>query len=353
MAQRTRVKRPTIRDVARLAGVSHTTVSFVINAVPHISISEATRRRVALAIAQLDYRPNALARSLVTKRSLAIGLLISDVANSFYHPVIQGVEHIAIMAGYDTFLCNTDYDIDRGLHFVRSLMSKNVDGVLIMSSSVSDAWIAELVAQQVPVVALDWEPTMTDEALGVIAVDFETGIRQAVDHLIELGHRRFAHVGGPLGLRTSRLRRDAFLAALGAHQIPAADVVVLEGNLQINGGQRALDELLALSPRPTAVFAANDLTALGLMWEARDRGLSIPDDLSIIGIDDIALASQTSPPLTTIGLPKREIGTLAMEMLLALMRDSAVAPAMHTATVVSALVKRHSTAAPSRYADRP
>ncbi len=337
--------RPTIQDVARAAGVSKSTVSRVLNGVEDY-VDANTRRQVEKAIAELEYRPNALARSLITKRSLAVGLLISDVANAFYHPVIHGVEQIAIEAGYDTFLCNTNYEVERGLHFIRSLMSKNVDGVLIMSSSVSDEWIAELARHNVPTVALDWKPNISEGPLGVIAVDFAAGIQQAVEHLVNLGHCRFVHVAGPLNLPTSLLRYEAFLRALAWHDIPAADVALLEGNLQFEGGQRVLTRLLELSPRPTAVFAANDLTALGLISGARERGLRIPDDLSVVGLDDIALADQSSPPLTTIRLPKLEIGRSAMQMLLTLMHSDGAACPVHEALVKSSFVERQSTAAP-------
>ena len=228
--------------------------------------------------------------------------------------MIHGVEDVSVKEGYDVFLCNTNYDLERGLAFIRSLIDKRVDGVMIMSSTMSDIWLAELEKSNVPAVVLDWEVKAARAEVSTIGIDYLTGIQTAVNHLISLGHQYFAHISGPLELQTARDRRDAFLSALAKHGIPVESVPIIEGDLQIQGGRKAIQQLLALSPRPTAVFAANDLTAIGLIGAARAHGLKVPDDLSVIGLDDIWLAEQFEPPLSTVRLPRYEIGKLAMQM---------------------------------------
>lgn len=338
------MSRPTIGDVARTAGVSKSTVSRVLNGNLDY-ISAATLARVQAAIAALGYRPNALARSLTLKRTHTIGLLISDVGNPFYPEVILGVEKVAAAHHYDVFLCNTMYDSARSLSFARSLVDKQVDGALIMSSSLSDEAVQALAQHHVPTVVLDWAPAPGAAPLAVITVDFATGIAAAANHLIDLGHRRLAHISGPLHLRTARLRRDAFLQAAAARGFDPAAIPIIEGNLAIDGGKRALAPLRALPALPTAVFAANDLTAIGLLWAARKHGLQVPADLSIIGLDDIQLASEIEPPLTTVSLQPHRIGATAMTLLLTLLqsdRDEAP-PAPHT-VIDTQLIVRQSTA---------
>ena len=314
-------RRPTIDDVARVAGFSKSTVSRVLNDRTQYMRKE-TRQRVLKAMDDLGYRPSAVARSLVSKRTHTVGLLISDVGNPFYPEVIHGVEDVAMEAGYDVFLCNTSYDLKRGMAFVRSLADKQVDGTMLMSSSMSDELVLELAHHQIPVVVLDWQLDVVDGVVGTIAVDFETGIQTAANHLVDLGHRRFAHVSGPAALRTAHTRRDVFLHALANRGIDPASVVVVEGNFRIDGGRQAMAELASLRERPTAVFAANDLMALGIVWEARKRGLDVPQDLSVVGLDDILLAQQNVPSLTTIALPRYEIGSTAMQMILDLITMS-------------------------------
>jgi DNA-binding LacI/PurR family transcriptional regulator len=314
---RTSLSRPTIADVAQAAGVSKSTVSRVL--MGNLAyMRDDTRQRVEQAITALNYSPSSVARSLVTKRTHTVGLLVSDVGNPFYPEVIHSVEDVALAHGYDVFLCNTNYNPERGLQILRSLIAKQVDGVMIMSSSMSDEWVIELVKQEVPTVVLDWQISHLAGEVSTIKVDFETGVREAAAHLIELGHRRFAHISGPLNMRTSLLRRDAFLKALADFNVDPAAVVIIEGDLRIESGRKALNQLMALNPRPTAVFTANDMMALGLIWAAREVGLQIPRDLSVVGLDNIRLAAEINPPLTTIALPQSEIGRLAMESLLEL-----------------------------------
>jgi DNA-binding LacI/PurR family transcriptional regulator len=260
--------------------------------------------------------------------------------------VIHGAEDVAIAHGYGLFLCNTNYDLQRGWAYVQSLADKQVDGVLIMSSSMSDEWLLELARHQIPTVVVDWDVRqVVTSTLRVITQDFGTGIREAVDHLVALGHRRLAHVSGPLDLETSRIRRDAFLDAAAAQGIDPTQVQVVEGNLRTDGGRRALAQLLELAVPPTAVFAANDLTAIGIIWAVRDCGLRVPEDLSVVGLDNIQLSAEITPPLTTVALQRYELGSMAMQMLLDLRSSTESNPECPSRSeMVSHLVIRQSTA---------
>jgi LacI family transcriptional regulator len=338
--------RAKIADVARVAKVSKSTVSRVLSGNTDYMRDE-TRERVLSAIAALNYRPSGVARSLVLKRTHTVGLLISDVGNPFYSEVIHGAEDVAIAHGYGLFLCNTNYDLQRGWVYIQSLADKQVDGVLILSSSMSDEWLLELARHQIPAVVVDWNVRQAvASALHVITQDFETGIQEAADHLVGLGHRRLAHVSGPLDLETSRIRRDAFLKALAVNGIDSAQVQVVEGNLRTDGGRRALAQLLELPTRPTAVFAANDLTAIGIIWAVRDCGLRVPEDLSVVGLDNIQLATEITPALTTVALQRYELGSMCMQMLLDLRSSKHSCPETSHSEMVSHLVVRQSTAPP-------
>jgi len=338
-----------IQDVANAARVSKSTVSRVLSG-NYEYMREETRIRVEQAIQELNFRPSSVARSMTSRRTHTAAMLISDVANPFYAEVIHGVEAQAFKNGYDIFLCNTNYDVERGLALIRSLIDKRVDGVLVMSSSMSDEWLSELENNSVPVVALDWTVNLSGKNINTIQVEFSTGINAAVNHLVNLGHKNFAHISGPLNLRTSQTRRDNFFQALNNHNIPPESVIVVEGNLEMGGGRQAALQLLNLPKMPTAIFAANDLTAIGAINELRSRGIRIPEDISIVGLDDIWLARETDPPLTTVALPSREIGDMAMALLLKSLESNENGNGfVQTAEVVqTSLVIRRSTASPSR-----
>ncbi len=341
--------RPTIEDVARAAQVSKSTVSRVLNDSPEY-MREETRSHVMAVIRELGYRPSEVARSLTLKRTHTIGLLVSDISNPFYGDVILGVESIALAHNFDIFLCNTMYDPQRGSRFADSLIDKQVDGVLVMTTSLSDQFVIELTSNQIPVVTLDWTPPALDGKVGVVISNFETGIAEAVNHLVDLGHYRFAHVGGPPHIRTSRRKREAFLGALCRHGIASTNVVVIDGNMSFASGKEALIALMALPALPTAIFAADDLTAIGLIGEARKRGLQVPRDLSVIGFSDVPLAAQVIPPLTTIALPRYEIGRMMMTMLLDLRKKPAKLPGetAYMQQVETQLLIRDSTALAKR-----
>ena len=337
------MKRITITDVAKQAGVSKSTVSHVLNQTRFVE--EETRRKVSATIEELGYRPSNIARSLVSKRTKTVGLLISDVGNPFYPDVIRGVEEVALSHGYSIFLCNTNYDPVRGMEFIRSLIEKSVDGILFMSSSMSMEMVEEAIQNQIQAVILDWGVPQVEELTGTIRINFTEGIRQAIQHLVELGHTQIAHVSGPLDLWTAQARRDIFLVSLRENGVNPDQALIIEGNLRIEGGRRAFEQLIHASPRPTAVFAANDLTALGIVWAARNYGLNLPEQLSIIGLDNIELASEVHPTLTTVALPRNEMGKMAMKLLLDLIENPEVVDG-HKLEVATQLIIRQSTAHP-------
>jgi LacI family transcriptional regulator len=344
------MKRVTISDVAEYAGVSKSTVSHVINQTRFVE--EDTKQRVLEVIETLGYRPSSVARSMVSKRTKTAGLLVSDVGNPFYSEVILGVEETARTQDYNIFLCNTSYNIQRGMELIHSLIDKMVDGVLLMSSSMSMELVHELHKHRIPAVVMDWESNKVNGKAASISIRFSDGIREAVNYLYELGHRRFAHVSGPLQLWTACRRRDDFLNALEDCEIPPCEASIIEGNLRIDGGREAMGAIMELDQRPTAIFAANDLTALGLLWAANDYGLQIPEDMSLIGLDNIKLASQVTPPLTSVSLPRFEIGSLAMTLLLdliSLSENDHLDYSTLNKTVTTNLVIRKSTSKPPVY----
>lgn len=300
-----------IKDVAREAGVSTATVSHVINNTRFVS--EEVRARVLEAVERCGYYPNAHARSLASGRSQIVGLIISDIANPFFPELVKSIETAAFERGYDVVLSNTNYDPERTSHYVRRLIERKVAGVVLMTSELDAGLIEELARREVPVVFLDLgapAPHMSN-----LCVNYDAGIEEAIQHLVALGHVRIAFVSGPEHLRSAAKRLDAFRNSV-ARLLPGAPLLVYRGDLKLEGGQRAAREILAERERPTAVVTANDMTALGALGEFRAAGLDVPRDISLIGFDDIAFAALANPPLTTVCLPRAELGRRAVEALM-------------------------------------
>ena len=276
------MSRKTIADVARAAGVSKSTVSRVLGGKTRYMKAE-TRERVLQAINTLGYRPSVVARSLISKRTLTAGLLISDIGNPFYHEVIRGVEDVAVAHDYSIFFCNTNYDPARSKRHFHSLVDKQVDGVLFMASGDYSQWtLIEAARHSLPLVLVDWSlaEVPPQALLSNITLDFESGIREAVAHLVSLGHRRIAHVSGPESLETARKRKEAFLAALQDYGLASTEALVIEGNLRVEGGRQALDAILNATPRPTAVLAAKISETRALEGATGKIPLLLLDDVS-------------------------------------------------------------------------
>jgi DNA-binding LacI/PurR family transcriptional regulator len=300
-----------IKDVAREAGVSTATVSHVINNTRYVS--DETRAKVLRAIEQCNYYPNAHARSLASGRSQMLGVLVSDISNPFFPELVKSIESAAFERGYDVLLLNTNYDAERTLHYVQRIIQRKVAGVALMTSELDAALIDELARCHVSVVFLDLGTKGI--CMSNLVVDYQSGIEEAVRHLIVRGHRRIAYIGGPTRLRSSVKRLDAFRDSLRRHLSEGPPPMIYEGDFRLEGGIQAARKMLAESPRPTAVVVANDMMALGLMRECRAAGLSIPRDISVVGFDDIAFAELADPSLTTVCLPRDELGQKAVEAL--------------------------------------
>jgi LacI family transcriptional regulator len=302
-----------IKDVAREAGVSTATVSHVINNSRYVT--ETTREKVLSAIEKCNYYPNAHARSLASGRSHMLGVLVSDIANPFFPELVKSIEAAAFERGYDLILLNTNYDAERTSGYIKRLIQRKVAGVALMTSEMDAALIDELARCHVSVVFLD--AGSTGECMSNLLVNYESGIDEAVGHLVSLGHQSIAYIGGPHRLRSAIKRLEAFQSGIARHlpqDAPAAPVY--EGDFRLEGGRRAAREMLSAGDLPTAVIVANDMMALGVMQECRASGVRIPLDLSIIGFDDIAFAELTDPPLSTVCLPRTELGRRAVEALM-------------------------------------
>jgi LacI family transcriptional regulator len=313
-------KRITIADVAQAAGVSSQTVSRAIN--DKGEISPETRERILGIARQLGFRPSNIARSLVRQLTTTIGIVIPDITNPFFSEIVRGVEDAARAHAYNVFLCNTDEAPERELSALDSLLDKQVDGVILCSPRLEeDELLARL--EEIPYAVLINRPAAETLAhVRSLSFDDRAGACLAVGHLLERGHRRIGFLAGPRRSRSALQRlagyRDCLASARG-RGTPAPGEWVLHCEPDLAGGERACRELLSAQPELTALLCYNDLVAIGAIHAALDSGRRIPEDLSIIGFDDIPLASYVRPPLTTLRTPKREVGAAAMQALVDLM----------------------------------
>ena len=318
-----------------MAKVSTATVSRTINNSP--AVSPETAARVRRAIAELKYFPNANAKSLVLGRTHILGIIVSDITNPFFPELIQGFESVAIEHGYEIIVASSNYDSSRMDQCVRRLIRRSVDAVAIMTSEFDPAIIQQLTHQKVPTVFLDVGKVA--KRVSNIRVDYSSGIREAVAHLLSLGHRRVGFLSGPRALKSARIRQTAFLSSLREANTAEDPHLVVEGNHGIDGGLQAMRTLLRLHRPPTAVLASNDLTAIGALHAIRRAGLGIPENISVIGFDDIELARFTDPPLTTVRLGRAEIASAAFHALMAVLRREK----SYETKVATRLVIREST----------
>jgi DNA-binding LacI/PurR family transcriptional regulator len=309
-------QRPTIYDVARLAGVSTATVSRALNGTGQIA--PATRATIEAAVEQLGYRPNTIARSLVTKSTQTIALLLPDITNPFYAALVSGIQQTALAQGWTMLLCTTESDAEREELYLRVLRAKQVDGALVDGLVLPPDRIARFVEDGFPIVCLDRD--IDSRSIPLVQVDNRLGGRIATRHLVDLGHTHIAHVTGAGELGISDERLAGYRDALTEAGLPVDFQLVEEGRFTDDGGHDAARRLLERQPDLTAIFAANDLSALGVMNAVAEAGRRVPDDVSVVGFDDLHLSAYTSPPLTTIRQPAVEIATLATEILIGLTR---------------------------------
>ena len=307
-------RRVTIHDVAARAGVSQPTASLVLSHHPRARVAPATRQRVLDAAAELCYKPNVVAKSLASRRSFALGVIVPDVRNPFVADVITGAERVAAAAGYAVLLC--DQSARSVLQHLDVLRARQIDGVLL--DAVGASTLPDEALAGVNVVLID-EPS---ERWPGIATDAVMAGRLAAGHLLELGHTELAFIGPASDVHAFRMRERGFVVRLREAGIALRSPRLRRAPATVAGGRDAMRLLLASGPRPTAVFCANDLMAIGALKQALTAGLSLPADLSVVGCDDIELARYVTPELTTISVPARELGARAARLLLQLIEHS-------------------------------
>lgn len=301
----------TIREVAEQAGVSYATVSHVINNTR--LVSQETRERVLTAMAALDYRPNALARSLRQGKTNTLGLVLPDSANPFFAEISRSIEDEAFRKGYSVFLCNTELDTERELFYVDVLSKKQVDGIIFVAAGDQADSLDFLVQRNMPVVMIDRD--VPNVQVDAVLSDNQLGGYLATRHLLELGHTRIACIAGTSSITPSAERLIGYRRALEEAGLPYDEKLIVRGDYHAQSGLELTHFILKMDSRPTAIFALNDLMALGALRAAAEAGYSVPRDLAVVGYDDLELAHFTNPPLTTIAQPKKEIGAQAVSLL--------------------------------------
>ena len=307
-------ERPRLKDLARQLGVSPATVSRALSGTG--LVAEPTLSRIRDAARELNYRPNVSARNLRTQRSMSVLMVVRDIGNPFYLEVMKGVEQAAREAGYSVLMGNTESDPVRESGYFDMLRDGHADGMILMTGKLPARLEADGVQGLPVVVALE---TIEGCGLPHVQIDNLAAAREAVRHLIDLGHRRIAHIAGPLPEVMSALRRDGWRAAMADASLPVPQGFEQRGDYQLHTGQALCGVLLDLPEPPTAIFCANDESAFGAVHELHRRGRDVPGDVSVVGFDDIYLSEAIFPPLTTVSQPRAEIGRRAMSMLLKVM----------------------------------
>ncbi len=305
----------TLRDVAGRAGVHPATASRALNPETRILVSEETTARVLAAADELGYRPNPVARSLRTRRSHTVGVLIPDLNNPLFPPIVRGLDDRLAEAGYVALIGNTDGDDERERVVFEQMRARHVDGFVLATAHLRSPLLAEAARAELPVVLMN--RLAGDYSFPSVSVDNERGIRMAVTHLAELGHRRIAHIAGPQEVSTGLNRYRGFLTAMAASGLPVdPGQVVFARSFSLDEGSRCCRELLDSPARYTAVAAGNDMLALGCYAALDAAGLTCPDDMSVVGFNDMPFIDLLRPPLTTVRFPHYQVGTEAAQLLL-------------------------------------
>jgi DNA-binding LacI/PurR family transcriptional regulator len=302
----------TIQEIARRAKVSIATVSRTINRVP--SVRPALARRVRKVIQEVGYYPNTNARALVSGRSRIFGLMISEITNPFFPEIVQTFEDLGFAHHYEILLCSTAQDAERFAVTSRRMIERRVDGVAILTFGKEEQFIDTFQRRNVPAVVVDLESS--SPLLKTLRIDYRHGIRQAVQHVAALGHKRIAFISGPAHLKTAMARKMAFAECSKEIGLRMSPKLFVEGDHSMEGGMKAMSALAVLPDRPSAVICSNDMTAIGVIRQAFELGLNVPRELSVVGFDDIHLAQFTTPPLTTVRMSQVEIAELAFRALL-------------------------------------
>ena len=331
-----------IRDVAQRAGVSIATVSRTVNHIPTVN-AELTRK-VWKAIEEVGYLPNTQARALVSGRSRLLGLIVSEITNPFFPELIQEFENLAVEQGYEVLIGSTNYDPARTESLMRRLLQRNVDGVAVMTFGVEEELVQKLVEREFPLVFVDAGPELPN--IRLVQPDYAEGIRQGVQHLAALGHRQIAFISGPLSQRSPKARQEAFLKAMDELGLKVPPKHTAEGTHTMEGGITAMEKLLTLEELPTAVMCSNDMTAIGALHALYRTTYRVPDDISVVGFDDIHLSQFVLPPLTTVQMSCRDLASAAVEALRAGVEQDHPKQGRKEWKIPTRLVVRQSTAFP-------
>jgi LacI family transcriptional regulator len=333
------MRQPNLKDVANAAGVHVATASRALNERTASMVSPETVERVRAAAEALGYRVNRVARGLKTRRSFTVGMLIPDITNPFFPPMVRGAEDGLAEAGFTLVLADTDNDEEKDRKAQAVLLERQVDGMLLGTARRRDPLVEELVDAGVPLVLVN--RTIDRGGVSAVIPDDHAGMALAVDHLHDLGHRRIGHVAGPPQTSTGSRRAAGFEAAIrsfGLESVPPVEVT----SFTEEAGRAAASTILASKRRPSAIVAANDLVALGVLDAADSLGLSCPQDFSLVGFNDMPFVGRLDPPLTTVRIDEYEIGLRASRLLLSLIDDPASRP--ETIMIGPSLVIRSSTA---------
>ncbi|WP_187373156.1 catabolite control protein A [Bacillus rubiinfantis] len=311
----------TIYDVAREANVSMATVSRVVNGNPNVK--PVTRKKVLEVIERLGYVPNAVARGLASKKTTTVGVIIPDISNIFFAELARGIEDIATMYKYNIILSNSDQNKDKELHLFHTMLGKQVDGIVFMSGHITEDHVTEFEKSQLPIVlAGSIEPT---ETIPSVNIDYEQAAFDSVKEFIERGHRHIAFVNGPLYEPDITVKKlNGYKRALAEGNIPFNEDFIIEGDYTYDSGLEAIEKMLELPEKPTAVFVGADEMALGVVHGAQDKGFQIPEDLEVITSDNTRLSLMVRPQLTTVVQPLYDIGAVAMRLLTKLMNKEKV-----------------------------
>ena len=319
-----RKKRVTLRDVAELAKVSEKTVSNVINDWPFVSAE--TRNRVKQALTTTGYRPSHVARSLVTGRTRTVGIVAPDISNPFFSSAFRGCEDKLTAYDYSVILCNTDEDLAKERYYLESLVDRGVDGLILWGSQADASVLCAAVGDDTPIVVIDGSTRTGPARFTAIVLDNVGGAERAVQHLVRSGRRRVAYLSGASHRLTTHERLRGYRQALAGASLPFCEAWVGEGSPSIGGGYTVAMKLLQLSiaERPDALFCFNDLMAIGAIAAAEELGIKVPDDLAVVGFDDIAPATLVTPMLTTVRIPQYELGQFAVDELMQRLADPAL-----------------------------
>jgi len=333
-----------IHEIAKRAKVSTATVSRTINRIP--TVKPQLAKRVWKAVDELGYYPSMQARALVSGKSRTFGLIVSEITNPFFPEIVHVFEETALEHNYEILLTSTVHDTERMKIAVRRMLEHRVEGVAVVTFGMEEALLEDLKLRNVPLVFVDVGPQRP--YVSNIRIDYLTGIRQAVQHLAALRHERIAFITGPLVLKSAVARRDAFLQAMNEIGKRVDPALVEEGDHTQDGGERAFEKLLRLPARPTAVLCSNDMTAMGVMRKCYAERIVIPQELSVVGFDNIRITQYMSPPLTTVEMSQAEIGRIAFQALLEDVQRETPNPEGTEYTLKTNLVLRDTTALNSR-----